>query len=1074
VTVKRTNVGIIGTTIADGSGAWSFDYTGVALPEGVHRFTAISTDVSNNVSDESLPFVVTVDSSATAPVFTAITTDTGASDGDQVTSDRTLVLSGDAEPNAEVEVRRTGVGVLGTIFADSAGRWSYDYTSTSLAAGIHQFTAESTDVAGNLSATSSTFSVTVDFSIAAPSISGITADTGPSGSDGVTSDRTLLISGIAEPNSSVDVTRAGAGVIGTAVADSGGVWAYDYTATSLAEGTHQFTAKATDLAGNVSSASATFLVVVDVTAPSTASFGRRTPVAAFTNSDTLVFRATFSEPVAGVDANDFTVNGTTAVLSVTVVSQTQYDITLSGGNLAALDGVVDLNFASGVSIIDLAGNPLPSAEPPTDESYTVDNTSPATTSFTRQFPIAANTNADTLVFRATFNEPVSGVDASDFSLSGTTATLSVNVTSSTQYDITVTGGNLATLNAIVGLNFSTGASITDLAGNALPRTEPATDESFTVDNTAPVASSFVRQNPTASPTSADTLVFRVTFNEAMSGVDATDFVAAGTSAALTVAPVSGSQYDVTLAGGNLAGLNGTVGLNFAPSAALSDLAGNPLPAGEPATDETYIVDNGAPATSSFARRTPASSFANADTLVFRATFTEAVTGVDANDFTVWGTTAALSVSVVSGAQYDITVSGGNLAALNGVVGLDFAASVSIADLAGNPLPNAEPTTDETFTVDNTAPSTVSFTRQFPTAGNTNSDTLVFRATFNEAVNGVDASDFSLSGTTASLSVSASSSTQFDITVTGGNLANLNASVGLNFSAGANIADLAGNALPRTEPATDETYVVDNTAPAASSFVRQSPASTPTNADSLVFRVTFNEAVTGVDASDFAASGTTASLAVAAVSGTQYDVTLAGGNLASLDGTVGLNFAPSMAITDLAGNVLPAGEPPTDQTYVVDNTAPTTTSFARRTPASTSTNADTLVFRVTFSEAVTGVDVADFAVAGTTASASVATVSGTQYDVTVAGGNLASLNGVVGLNFAAAATITDSAGNALPSTEPATDETFTVDNAAPSTMSFARHTPTTSPTNADSLVFRVTFDEAVSGVDAGDFALAGTT
>ncbi|MFN8566308.1 MAG: hypothetical protein U0Z44_02045 [Kouleothrix sp.] len=37
-----------------------------------------------------------------------------------------------------------------------------------------------------------------------------------------------------------------------------------------------------------------------------------------------------------------------------------------------------------MGITDLAGNPLASSEPATDETYTLDNTAPAATSFTRQ------------------------------------------------------------------------------------------------------------------------------------------------------------------------------------------------------------------------------------------------------------------------------------------------------------------------------------------------------------------------------------------------------------------------------------------------------------------------------------------------------------------------------------------------------------------------------------------------------------------------------------------------------------------------------------------------------------------
>src|ERR1051326_3690134 len=109
-------------------------------------------------------------------------------------------------------------------------------------------------------------------------------------------------------------------------------------------------------------------------------------------------------------------------------------------------------------------------------------------------------------------------------------------------------------------------------------------------------------------------------------------------------------------------------------------------------------------------------------------------------------------------------------------------------------------------------------------------------------------------------------------------------------------------------------------------------------------------------------------------------------------------------------------------------APSTTSFTRQTPATTPTNADSLVFRATFSEAVTNVDIADFAVNGTT-TATVTNVvtadagAGLLWDVTVSGGDLASFNGVVGLDLSGTQDITHLAGNALPTIEPATDQTY---------------------------------------------------
>ncbi|MBF0296537.1 MAG: DUF4347 domain-containing protein, partial [Magnetococcales bacterium] len=99
--------------------------------------------------------------------------------------------------------------------------------------------------------------------------------------------------------------------------------------------------------------------------------------------------------------------------------------------------------------------------------------------------------------------------------------------------------------------------------------------------------------------------------------------------------------------------------------------------------------------------------------------------------------------------------------------------------------------------------------------------------------------------------------------------------------------------------------------------------------------------------------------------------------------------------------------------VADTTAPRISSIDRQTPATASTDADSLVWRVTFNETVSNVSTGDFSVSGSTATATnVASAGGNAYDVTVSGGNLASLNATVTLAISGAQDITDSAGNAL--------------------------------------------------------------
>ena len=118
---------------------------------------------------------------------------------------------------------------------------------------------------------------------------------------------------------------------------------------------------------------------------------------------------------------------------------------------------------------------------------------------------------------------------------------------------------------------------------------------------------------------------------------------------------------------------------------------------------------------------------------------------------------------------------------------------------------------------------------------------------------------------------------------------------------------------------------DRTAPTVTSILRQMPATSPTNANSLTWRVVFSEAVMNVDATDFMVGGSTATVTNAQAVGGEmlaYDVTVSGGDLAGLNGTVTLGIASGQDIQDEAGTPLATTTPTdtSDNTYVVDNAA----------------------------------------------------------------------------------------------------------------------------------------------------------
>ena len=136
----------------------------------------------------------------------------------------------------------------------------------------------------------------------------------------------------------------------------------------------------------------------------------------------------------------------------------------------------------------------------------------------------------------------------------------------------------------------------------------------------------------------------------------------------------------------------------------------------------------------------------------------------------------------------------------------------------------------------------------------------------------------------------------------------------------------GTSAPSNTANATTATVTDTTAPTVTSMTHQNPASSPTNSDSLTWRVTFSEAVENVDPADFVITGTTPTLTVTPVTSMTgvYDVTASGGDLDSLDGTVTLAFAADQNIVDPSDNTLTATTPTgaNDPTFELDNTVPT--------------------------------------------------------------------------------------------------------------------------------------------------------
>ncbi|MBL8918804.1 MAG: hypothetical protein JNJ54_08105 [Myxococcaceae bacterium] len=243
---------VIGTTTADGMGAWTLTPT-TALSQGSHTVNATAT-VSGMTSGPSNTNTFTVDTMApAAPVVTAPAN--GSS-----TNDPRPAISGTAEANATITVRVDGM-VIGTTTANAMGAWTLT-PMNALSAGSHTVSATATDAAGNASPASNTNTFTIDTS--AP-----TAPVVSSPADGSTTAQTRpVVSGTAEPNSTVTIRLDGM-VAGTTTADATGAFSFTPGA-ALSNGSHTVNATATDAAGNVSPVSNTNTFTVDPSAGPTA------------------------------------------------------------------------------------------------------------------------------------------------------------------------------------------------------------------------------------------------------------------------------------------------------------------------------------------------------------------------------------------------------------------------------------------------------------------------------------------------------------------------------------------------------------------------------------------------------------------------------------------------------------------------------------------------------------------------------------------------------------------------------------------------------------------------------------
>ena len=255
------------TTVASASG-WSLDLS-TATPasgtlaldtNGPNTVSASAVDPAGNAASTSATQTLTIDT--TAPVAPAISSPA-------LTNVAASVLTGTAETGDTVTVL---VGGATYTTVASASGWSLDLSTATPASGTlaldtngpNTVSASAVDPAGNAASTSATQTLTIDTTApVAPAKPGLAlaSDSGLPG-DGVTNVSTPTVIGTAQPGNTVKLYDTdGTSVLGTTVADNAGN--YSIASSNLGQGVHSLTVRATDAAGNVSTASAAVSLTID-------------------------------------------------------------------------------------------------------------------------------------------------------------------------------------------------------------------------------------------------------------------------------------------------------------------------------------------------------------------------------------------------------------------------------------------------------------------------------------------------------------------------------------------------------------------------------------------------------------------------------------------------------------------------------------------------------------------------------------------------------------------------------------------------------------------------------------------
>jgi hypothetical protein len=344
-------------------------------------------------------------------------------------------------------------------------------------------------------------------------------------------------------------------------------------------------------------------------------------------SNSTDYRIVFDQYTYGVDVEDFVISGSAA--SGCFINNLYGDgYVYQFQVIGCANGQLNLALRAN-SIYGATAGPAVTASALATQ---VDNTNPG-------FHIAAPTgptNVDILKFAVVADEPFTNPGPSAFTASGNGCQI-VNwpMTSATSMEVWVTGCQSGTFASLYLLPKTIRDNNANLGPNSMVGSHPVQ-----LDRDAPTVASLIAESPMA-----DLVPYRVTFNESVTGLDASSFAITGSGCTLSKLDGGGSQYQLWLGG-----CTETPTLAIKAKAA-TDAAGNKGPVTDVSAGSGTIDETGPAVT--FRETSRASRGVSPS---FEINFTEHVEGFSLNSLVRTGTAKNCTfelTEIVSGTNYQL-------------------------------------------------------------------------------------------------------------------------------------------------------------------------------------------------------------------------------------------------------------------------------------------------------------------------------------------------------------------------------------------------------------------------------------